>query len=282
MKWTNPIKEKLKRGESVAGCWLICPSLHTAEMISSVGFDWAMIDLEHGPISIERCSEMAMAFRGSETVPLVRVPMNRPEYFKQVLDAGAWGALVPMVNTAEEAREAVAASHYPPFGMRGRAKSRNVISAGVSSEDYLRDARDAVLVAVQIETPEAVENINEIAQVEGVDLVFIGPNDLSATTGVEKGSGQLETMIDSVLRASLRRGRPAGIYCSDAAEANKRLEQGFQFVGCASEMGFLEQGAKQAVAELWGRYDVSRSRYPDSTAPQGFRSFASRYSENSD
>jgi len=250
MKWTNPVKQRLSSGGATFGCWLTFPSPHVAEVMANAGYDWALIDMEHSPITVERAAEMAMTFRGRPTVPLARVPFNRPEYFKQALDAGAWGVVTPMVNTAEEAREAVASAHYPPFGMRGRASARNMLSSGVSLAEYYRDSREAILVAAQIETPQALANAEAIAQVPGVDVLFVGPLDLCTTLGVELGSAEFEEAAGGVLDTAERFGKAAGILALDFEEPKRRLEQGFRFVGCMAERTCLQLATQRIVAEM--------------------------------
>ncbi|MCX7014655.1 MAG: aldolase/citrate lyase family protein [Candidatus Sumerlaeota bacterium] len=250
MKWTNPVAQTLRAGKSTFGCWLTIPSVHSAEIMALAGYDWCVLDTEHAPLTVRDVAEMAMVFRGGRTVPLSRIPLNRPEYFKQVLDAGSWGVVVPMVNTADEARQAAASAHYPPFGMRGRAVSRNPMSSGASVEEYYRDQREAVIVIAQIETPEALSNAEAIAAVDGVDVLFVGPMDLSTTMQVEIGSGPFEAALVRVINAAERHGKAPGILVKTIDDAKRRLAQGFRFVGCMGDAACMRLGAEMTVKEL--------------------------------
>jgi 2-keto-3-deoxy-L-rhamnonate aldolase RhmA len=195
------------------------------------------------------------AMGNSDTVPLVRVAWNDPVLIKLALDIGARGVIIPWVNNGEEARRAVRACRYPPLGIRG-VGPRRAARYGLGSSDYLAQANDEILTIVQIETEAAAANIDEILSIEGVDVFFIGPADLSASMG---HLGQwnvppvLET-IDRLLEAGRRTGTPAGIFAMGTAHARECLDKGFQFVALGTAAGFMTQGAANALEQVgWRR-----------------------------
>jgi 2-keto-3-deoxy-L-rhamnonate aldolase RhmA len=182
------LKRHLPAGEVTIGAWISFAESAVAEIMAGTGFDWILIDTEHAPFSPEGLQIVLTAFNGRESVPIVRVPWNNPAIIKQALDLGAGGVLVPMVNSVDEARAAVAACRYPPEGIRGfgprRASDyyRNVT-------EYVASANDSVIIALQIEHIEAVKSIADIAAVPGIDVLCLGPNDLSGSMGL---LGQIE------------------------------------------------------------------------------------------
>src|SRR5215218_4538942 len=165
----NHVKRRLAAGEPSVGTWLGLPSPEAAEYVATVGFDWLVADSEHNPIDIRTLSEMFGAIAASGVAPMVRIPWNTPENFKRVLDAGAWGIVVPMVNSKEEAERAVEATRYPPAGGRSVGGGRHAISWGGGAEEYFRAANEEILLVLQIEHIKGVENAQEILSVPGVD-----------------------------------------------------------------------------------------------------------------
>src|SRR5579859_7714734 len=195
----NHVKRRLHAGEPSVGTWLSIPSPFVAEYMAQVGFDWLVVDTEHNPVDIETTATMFMAMAGSNTAPMVRIPWNTGENIKRVLDAGAWGFVVPMVNTREEAERAVGAALYPPAGSRSVGGGRHTISfADDGSAGYQQRANDNVVVVLQAEHIQAVERADEILSVPGIDACFIGPNDLMASMGKRP---QLESDDERVVEA---------------------------------------------------------------------------------
>ena len=176
----NILKEKLKKGQAVIGTFISLGHPDVTELLSRLGFDWLLIDGEHSPIGLETMQVMMQAMNGSNCTPIVRPQWNDMVIIKRILDIGAHGVLVPWVNTKEEAEYAVSACKYPPKGLRGWGPRR----AGLFDPDYLQTANDEILVIVQIETKEAVSNVDDILSVEGIDACFIGPYDLSLSFGL--------------------------------------------------------------------------------------------------
>jgi 4-hydroxy-2-oxoheptanedioate aldolase len=252
----NHVRRRLKAGEPSIGTWLSLPSPEAAEYCSKLGFDWLTIDAEHNPIDIRTQAQMFAAMAASNTAPMVRIPWNSGENFKRVLDAGAWGVVVPMVRTREEAELAVASARYYPDGDRSVGGGRASMSFATTGEHYLRNANNEILVVLQIEHITGVENADAILSVPGVDACFIGPNDLAASMGIglgvplESDNPALVEAIFEIRDACKRNGVAPGIHTSGAAGANQRIEEGFQFLALASELKYMLSGLKDDINQL--------------------------------
>jgi len=247
---TNHVKARLKAGEPSIGTWLGLPSPEAAEQVARIGFDWLVVDSEHNAVDIRTLAQMFSAMASTQTAPMVRIPWNSAENFKRVLDAGAWGIVVPMVNSREEAERAVEATRYPPLGSRSVGGGRHAISFDGGAEEYFRRANEEILLVLQIEHALGVEHADEILSVPGVDACFIGPNDMAASMGIglgvplESDHPQLIQAIEHVRTTCLANGVAPGIHCSDGAAVAARVAQGFQFCAMASEMKYLMGGLK--------------------------------------
>ena len=182
---SNPMKHKLLAGEPAFGVSVMFPSPHVVDIIGRLGFDWVLIDCEHGSISIESVELMVLAAEAAGITPIARPSTNSPEAIGQLMDRGVMGVQVPHVNTAEDARRAVAAVRYHPMGDRGLAAGvrSSAYGYGLSMSDYAEESNRETLVCVQLEEGEAVRNVEEIMGVEGVDVLFVGPSDLSQSLG---------------------------------------------------------------------------------------------------
>ncbi len=252
----NHVRKRLKAGEPSIGTWMGLPSPEAAEFVSRLGFDWLVIDAEHSAVDIRTLAQMFSAMSASGIAPMVRIPWNSPENFKRVLDAGAWGIVVPMVNSREEAERAVQAARYHPDGNRSVGGGRHAVSFDGGGAGYLRAVNDQVLVVLQIEHIEGVRNADAILSVPGVDACFIGPNDLAASMGIglgvplESDHPELVEAIFQIRDACKRNGVATGIHTSGAAGVNFRIEQGFQFCAMASELKYMVSGLSSDIAEL--------------------------------
>lgn len=251
----NPVKHKLLKGEVSFGSWMQIGHPVVAEILAQVGFDWIALDMEHSDMSVRDFTDAArgMHARGSSPlgpVPLARVRENDTLAIRQVLDSGAWGVIVPLVNSAEEARRAVAAAKFPPEGIRGTAFFRGN-DYGLSFVPYMEHANREGLVIVMIETKEAVESIDAILQVKGVDGVFIGPYDLSLSYGIPgKLADPLMTRArKTVLEACRKAQKAAGIHVvqSDRASLKATIEEGFTFIGLSMDTLFLDRAARETM-----------------------------------
>jgi len=241
----NPLKEKLQRGEVATGTFVAIGHPDVTERLSMMGFDWLLLDGEHGPLGLETMQVMLQAMRGDTCVPIIRVQWNDPVIIKRALDLAGYGLLIPWVNTREEAEAAVSACKYPPEGTRGCGPRR----AALINQDYIATSNANVLVAVQIETATAVKNINEILAVKGVDVVYIGPTDLSMSMfGVPAKWGDPKYMeaFDIVVKAAKNAGKPAGIYAT-SQNIEWAIDKGFTFNSVDSADGFLAAGAAAAL-----------------------------------
>jgi 2-keto-3-deoxy-L-rhamnonate aldolase RhmA len=233
------------------GTWISSASPILAEAIGHAGFDWGLVDMEHAPLDVMGLVHMLQALSGTKMLPVVRVPWNDAVMVKRVLDAGAATVMFPMVQTPEEARRAVAATRYPPEGIRGLAGMTRAARFGTTG-NYFKSANENVGVIVQIETPQAVEQIEAIGAVDGVDALFIGPADLSAAMG---HIGQLThpAVLDTITRAVQRckaMGCPVGTLGSSAEMVAQYRAIGFDYVAVSSGIGFMMRGAQAALHAL--------------------------------
>lgn len=248
----NNWKRKLKAGKVSIGTWISIGHPDVTEILADVGYDWLLFDMEHAPLTIETIHSMMQAMNGSATVPLVRVARNDPLVIAQALDAGAAGVMVPLVNTAEEARRAVASAKYPPEGARGMGP-RRCTRYGRRFTEYVRTANRDVFVSVQIETPEGVANVADIAAVKGVDCIAIGPGDLAKTMGCfdNRSRKDYQDALDAVIRACRRHGViPSMAYVSRVEAAREFIKRGFTFIGLGEDDEFLQRAAGVALEGL--------------------------------
>ena len=247
---TNRVKDMLRAGKVTIGAWVCFGTPDSAEILAHMGLDWLVFDAEHGPWSIETVQRQIQATAGTDIVPIVRVAWNDIVMIKRALDVGAYGVIVPWVNTKEQAIQAVRAAKYPPKGMRG-CGPRRVSMYGLDTE-YFDVADDLVMVIVQIETLEAVDNLDEILSVDGIDAIFIGPEDLAASQGLlgqKRHPKNLET-IARILAAGKRAGTPVGIYGMGPEYVKEHVDQGFQFVVLGSDTKFMIHGLRDILRRV--------------------------------
>ncbi len=246
----NALRAIWARDGAALGGWLTVPSSVSAEIMAHAGFDWVCVDMQHGLIDYSEMVHMLQGISSTDTVPLVRVPRNEPGIIGKCLDAGAWGVIVPMVNSREEAEAAVAACRYAPVGIRSYGPVRANYYAGF---DYFSRADREVACIVMVETRVAVDNVDEIVSVPGVDAVYVGPADLSVTLGLAPGPDQPDQSftdaLERILDACRRHHVVPGI-AGNATTAVTRLDQGFRFVEVASDAGLLGLGAGDALAQV--------------------------------
>lgn len=246
------LKQKLKSGQPTFGAWLVFSDPFAAEIMTGCGFDWLLIDAEHSPFTLDSLLPVLMAFNGLETVPLVRVPWNDRGLIKQMLDLGAEGILVPMVNSAEEARQAVAACKYPPAGIRGFGP-RRASGYARTSKAYIQTANESLLVLVQIEHIEAVRRVEEILAVPGLDAVLLGPMDLSASMGRlgQIDHPDVQSAIEKVIAAARAAGLPVGVPMeADTETLMKWAARGCNLIIAGEQDGLLRRAADTALADF--------------------------------
>lgn len=252
---TNPLKRAFVEGRATYGTWLSLSSVPVAERLAAAGFDWLTIDLEHAPTNHETAALMAMAIGSRGCVPLVRVPSAADDHIKRALDLGAYGIIAPMVNSAERARAVVASCKYPPEGVRSLAGGRNDLAWETDSATYFGQANQQVAVVIQIEHVQAIEQIDEILSVPGIDCAFVGPQDLSGSLGcqppmLESPDPRYQEALDKVQAAARRHGIATGIMVSTAEQARRRAEQGFQLISLASEVRLFSVAIAELVKQL--------------------------------
>lgn len=249
----NRVKEKLRRGETVIGAWLSILEPNAAYTATHSGLDWVIIDQEHGPASTETADALVQSIGGDGALPIIRVVWNDVNAVKRALDTGAYGVIVPWVNTAEEAERAVRYARYMPEGLRGCAAGRPAKAWGLTPKEYMDVANEEVMVVVQIETLEAVNNIGEIVEVEGVDATLIGPSDLSASMGYRGQFWHPEVVkaMDRVLEACRgSRVAPGIAFGKDIQHCKELVGMGYRFIAVGSDTGFMAEGVCQALKQL--------------------------------
>ena len=255
-------RDRLAEAERpLVGAWICSGSAIAAEIVAGSGLDWTLIDGEHSPIGLEAMLSLLQAVAPYPITPMVRVPSADPTWIKQVLDVGAQNLLVPMVNTAADAAAAVAATRYPPLGIRGVGSALARAGQWNRIEGYLQRAHRITSLTVQIETDAAVHNAREIAEVDGVDAVFVGPSDLAASMGL-LGQQEHPDVVAAVERtiAEVRlAGKPVGVNAFNPPTARRYLDAGASFVLVAADVSILARATEKLAAE-WIPDHGSRGR----------------------
>ncbi|WP_299648361.1 HpcH/HpaI aldolase/citrate lyase family protein [uncultured Tateyamaria sp.] len=245
----NRLKRLLANGEAITNAWLSIPSSYLAEGAGHQGFDSVTVDLQHGMIGFETAVTMLQAISATPAVPLVRAPSNDAEAIMHLLDAGAYGVICPMISTPDQAAHFVAACRYPPVGNRSFGPARGKLYGG---PDYFDAANEEILAVPMIETAEALENIDAILAVPGVDMIYVGPNDLALDLGERPGAeldtGATTDAIAHILSRAKAADVATGIFCGDAALAKKRLSEGFDLVTPGNDFNLLMNAMSDAVA----------------------------------
>jgi 4-hydroxy-2-oxoheptanedioate aldolase len=247
----NAFKRALRAGTRQIGLWSSLSSNYTVEVIAGAGFDWILLDSEHSPADIENLLTQLQAAAPYPTHPVVRIPWNDMVTIKRVLDIGAQSLLVPYVSTADEAKAAVSYTRYPPAGVRGVAGTTRATRFG-RIPDYARRAHNEICLLVQVETQGALDNIEAICGIDGVDGVFIGPADLHASLGHpgEIANPNVKPMIDDAIRRIRKAGKAPGILTSNEADARHWLDCGALFVAVGADVGILARGAEALAAKF--------------------------------
>jgi len=250
----NHVRAKLKRGEASVGTWLTLPDSTAAQLMSRVGFDWLTVEMEHTPVTFEVAAQSFAVIAGNGVVPLVRVPWNTAENIKRVLDTGAWGIVVPMVNSRVEAEAAVSAARYAPQGTRSIGGQMHAANFDTSPGTYYKHANNEILVVLMAEHVDAIAAADDILSVPGIDVIFIGPNDLHNSMGqppaFDSDHPEFVKGVRHILETAKKHGVAPGIHVADAAAAKRRLDEGFQFVAVASEAGLMLSKAGEVAQTL--------------------------------
>lgn len=248
MTLKNTFKASLAKGELQIGLWASSCSAIVVEVMAYSGADWILLDMEHTSNSVASVVEQLQAMQGAPTSAIVRPPWNDKVMIKRILDAGAQSLLIPFVQNASEATEAVIATRYPPDGIRGVAGSTRASAYG-RDKQYLHDAGGEIAVLVQIETAEALNNIEEIARVDGVDGVFIGPSDLSASLGHINNAEHhdVQQAIKTAIEKLKTVGKPGGILAFNPDHAKRYIDWGFRFIAVSSDISMLVKGSDTVI-----------------------------------
>jgi 2-dehydro-3-deoxyglucarate aldolase/4-hydroxy-2-oxoheptanedioate aldolase len=246
---TNHVKRALREGRPTAGAWLSLCSAMTAEAMSRAGFDWLLVDMEHGHGDYQTLLAQLQAIEGSPTIPIVRVQANDAAVIKRVLDIGAYGVMVPWVGGRADAEAAVRATRYPPDGIRGIAGSHRAGGYGRHAAEYWKRANEEILVVIQVETTSAVAEIEEIVRVPGVDVVFIGPADLSTALGHrgDFAAPPVRAAFERVEAAARGAGVALGNISRNWEQARQLYERGYRFLTLCSDTSLVVQGAQTFV-----------------------------------
>ena len=242
----NSFKRALREGRQQIGLWSTLTHHYSVEVLAGAGFDWLLLDMEHSPNDIESLLSQLQAAAPYPTMPIVRVPWNDFVMIKRVLDIGAQTLLIPYVQNEEEARAAVAATRYPPAGIRGMAGTTRATRFG-RIKNYALRAQEELCVLLQVETEQALKSIEAIAAVDGVDGIFIGPADLHASMGYvgESTNPSMQPVIEDAIRRIRQTGKAAGILTGDETLAKRYIEVGTTFTAVGNDLAILARGAEQ-------------------------------------
>jgi len=249
----NNLKKILKANQTATNAWLAIASSYSAELVANCGFDSVTVDLQHGMIDFAQALTMLQAISTTNATPLVRPTSSTPVEIMRLLDAGAYGVICPQVDTVAIAESVVAACRYPPVGARSYGPPRGTLYGG---SDYQQYANDEILIFIMIESRKAVENLDNILDVKGIDGIFIGPNDLSLSFGGGVGAdpqGELPAIIESIRKKAAERHLFTGIYSSDGKMARGRANQGFQLVNPGNDSGLLKNACEVQLAAIQDR-----------------------------
>ncbi len=249
----NPFKQALAAGQPQVGLWLSLANPYTTEICATAGFDWLLIDGEHSPNDLRSMLAQLQAVAPYRSEPVIRVVTGEPWMIKQALDIGARNLLVPMVDTVEQARALVSATRYPPEGIRGVGASAARVSRWGTVPGYLQNANESIGLLLQAETVEALGNLDAICAVDGVDGVFIGPADLSASMGQRGNAGhpEVQQAIEQAIATIRGHGKAAGILTPDTTLAQRYLTLGATFVAVGLDALVLRDGVKR-LADQFG------------------------------
>ena len=241
----NRLKDIWQAGKPASNFWLSLPTALGAEIVAHQGWDSLTIDMQHGQIGYEAMCQMLTAISTTDAVPLVRVPWNAPGDIMRAADAGAYGLICPNIETAEECERFVGACRYAPAGYRSVGPGRAMLYAGA---DYMAHANETVLAIAQVETAKGLVNVDEIARVKGLDMLYVGPSDLGLSLGRTPKADQTDPVvvdaIDKILASATAAGLRAGIYCRAVAYARAMAKKGFDLVTVASDEALLSAGAE--------------------------------------
>ena len=250
-RWENPVRKLLNEGKPVIGATISVGNVDVAAQAANMGFDFLWVEMEHSPIGLETYRNMVLATRGLKAVPFARVPVNEIWTAKRVLDAGALGVIFPFTSTPELARQAVAACKYPPEGKRGSGAGLASFRWQAEDESYHKFANRNVMVITIIEDQPGVDNVDAICATPGIDVIYIGPSDLSwQLAGGDQSSPKFKAAMAKIIAAAKRHGKILGRPAGSPEQMKDYLAQGFLFFQSASDMGMMRRGARYYLDPL--------------------------------
>ncbi len=256
----NTVKKIWQKGGTVVNGWLHIPSSYSAELMTHAGWDSLTIDLQHGPVDYQVAVTMLQAISTTNTIPMARVPWNEPGIIMKMLDAGAYGIICPMINSREEAEAFVGACRYPPLGYRSFGPNRAVIYGG---SDYAAQANETIITMAMIETAQALENLDDILSVPGLDALYVGPADLSQSLGGKPGvdftKPAVADALDKIIAAAKKHGIYAGLHTGSVEYTLKMFEKGFQFSTILSEARIMQAATAKILEKVKGRQGEEQS-----------------------
>lgn len=258
----NSVKQKLGQGQATVGTWISLGNMLATRYMARAGFDWLTVDMEHGAIDWELAANLFGVIADAGGAPLVRVPCGDHDHIKRALDAGAFGIVVPMVMSRDEAERAVRAAKYPPTGNRSVGGGGFALNFATTNQEYFEKANDEILVVLQCEHIEAVDQFEDIFSVPGIDAVFVGPNDLARSQYSPEGKApsaqEQEITIQRILKAGKKIKVPVGIHAFTPEDALRRTKEGWQFVAINSELRFMLDGAAIALKPFQGEKSAAK------------------------
>jgi 4-hydroxy-2-oxoheptanedioate aldolase len=248
------LKKRLKQGETLNGCWLNLGSPVTAEMVGLSGYDWVLLDLEHGAGAEKDILSQLQALEHTPAAAVIRIEGSQRQRMHRVLDLGAEGIMCPRVNSPEEARDVARGLHYPPFGERGVAMKVRATAYGENFANYYRDAKENILGIVQIETLEVLNHLDEVAETDGIDVLFIGPAELTIALGI---FGQFDhplfkDALKATVAAAEKAGKATGILTFNPNDYEKYHDAGIRMIACGADGSFVTNGAIEMAKRLDG------------------------------
>jgi 4-hydroxy-2-oxoheptanedioate aldolase len=246
------LKERIQSGETVHGSWLNLGSNISAEIMGHAGFDWLLIDMEHGTGNDEMMIHQLQVLASTNVTPLVRTGEASRSKIQQILDSGAQGVMFPQIQNFEEAQAAIKMMYYPPKGTRGMAKIVRTTNFGKTFNEYFSEMEKRLIGLVQIETANAVKEIDQIASIDGADVLFVGPTDLSVALGTfnQPQHPMFQKALRDVVAAANQHKKVAGILIQDMADYVMYSELGFRFIGCGGDSYFIMKGANEVAANM--------------------------------
>lgn len=252
MKDMKNLKKRVQNGETLHGCWLNLGSSLTAEIVGLSGFDWVLIDLEHGAGTEKDLLAQLQALEATPAAVIVRVESSESQRIHRVLDMGAEGIMCPKVSNADEARKVVSGLHYPPHGHRGVAKMVRATQFAQNFDSYYQNSRENLLGVVQIETAEVLNHLDEVANIDGVDVLFIGPADLSMELGIfgQFDHPTFKEAVQATVDAAQKAQKAVGILFFNPEEYQRYHDLGIRFIACGADATFVANGAKEMARKL--------------------------------